>query len=247
MRRIANIAALVAAVALAGCGAGAGSDAPADAAPAIDAAPELDDAGGDPALFEVSGDCGVLDGELTAAAPSRFANRMAFAHAYTDADEALLTPGGREIIADGNAGGSSLYSEVFAHEVLAACEPVDLVKTETEIVYDGPSTKTDFSADIGGVRIGVSVTRAQTFPLGSPLSVDAARGLLDGKLADIIESSANVTAADAWQKQILAVMIYDDQHLGSIETALAQIDAATRADTIVWLTVTDGPDGIIYE
>lgn len=224
---------------------GSGSTALPDASPIAVDAPAADAAG--PTLFAMSGDCGVLDSELTDPSPSRFANRATFARAYTEADEPSLTDGGREIIADGNAGGSSLLSEVFAHEVLAACEPVALIKTETEIAYDGPSSKTDFLAEIAGERIGVSVTRAQTFPLGEPLEIDTARDLLDGKLANVIESTANVSAADAWTKQILAVMIYNEQHLEAIDAALAQIDAATRADTVVWLTVTDGPDGFIYE
>ena len=201
----------------------------------------------EPELFVVTGDCGVLDSELTSTTPSAFSNRALFDREYTDLDEPALSDGGREIIADGNAGGSSIHSEVFAHEFLESCEGALLLKTETEIVYDGPSKRTDFLAAIDGVSIGVSVTRAQTFPLDEPLSDVAALALLDGKLADILESTANVSAADRWSKQILAVVVYNDQHLAALETALAAIDALTRADTIVWMTVTDGPDQFIYE
>ena len=60
---------------------------------------------------------------------------------YDTSDYALLTAGGQEIIDDGNAGGSSLYSEVFAYEVLSRCEGAMLLKTETEVIYDDPKEK----------------------------------------------------------------------------------------------------------
>lgn len=231
-----------------------GDDASADAsasgtdASGVDAA--LEDAGSPDAppagLYSITGDCDELDTELTADSPSTFANHLIFDHLYTDDDFDLLTPGGQEIILDDNLGGSSILSEVFAYENLASCEGAVLLKTEREIDYAVDGKKTDFLAEIDGLKIGVSVVRAQTFPLGSELSVADATALLEGKLADILESTANVATADAWGKQILAVIVYNDQHATSLQTALPAIDAAVRADTIVWLTVTDGPDDVIY-
>ena len=74
-----------------------------------------------------------------------------------------------------NAGGSSEISEAFALETLVRCEGGDLVATEAEIEYEPmESSKTDFLIDIGGVRIGVSVVRAFTFPLGSAYTLEQA-------------------------------------------------------------------------
>ena len=220
--------------------AAAASDA-ADAAP-IDAALGLPL----PGFGALGGDCDVLDDELEDPAPSLFESAIAFDRLYEDADLDSLTAGGQEIIRDGNAGGSSLLSEVFAFELLARCERAPLLKTETEIVYDTAGTITDLLVSIDRQKIGVSVTRAVGFPFDDPYTVDQARDLLERKLADILESSANVSAEDRWEKQILAVLAFAPEHAASIEAALDAIDPAVKADTIVWVLVTDGADDFIY-
>lgn len=239
----------LAALLAAGCGASgdAGPDAAAlpDGA-VIDAAP-VDAAALPLAGFgELSGDCDVLDDELTDPAPSRFQSAIDFALPFTDEASAELTDGGRTILAAGNAGGSSLYSEVFAFELLARCELAPLVKTETAIDYDQPGAITDLLVAVDGAKIGVSVTRAVAFPFDDPYTVDQAEELLERKLADILESTAHVSAADSWQKQILLVLAWGAGHAASLTAALDRIDAAVRADTIVWILVTDGADDFVY-
>ncbi len=199
-----------------------------------------------PGFGAITGDCDVLDTELTDPAPSVFRSAIAFDVGYTDDDLAALTDGGQEIVADDNAGGSSLLSEVFSFEVLARCELATLIKTELEIDYDAAGAITDLSVEMDGEVIGVSVTRAVAFPFDQPYTVEQARDLMEGKLADILESSANVSAADAWTKQVLAVIAYADMHADSVEAALAQIDESIRADTIVWIVVSDGDDAFLY-
>lgn len=228
--------------ALVGCGGTSDPSIGVDAAGQSDA--DVDAPG---ALFVVRGECGELDVELTEDSASDFDNVVELDHPFSDDDRPLLSVGGQKILADGNEGGSSLLSEVFAYEVLNACEVATLLKTETEIEYVGPSKKTDFLVEIEGIRLGVSVTRAQTFPLGGDFTEQDAMTLLQGKLDDILESSANVAMDDAWEKQILAVMVYNAEHLASLEAALSALSPATRADTVVWLTVTDGPDDFIYQ
>lgn len=232
----------------AGCGSAASGGSPdaGPAAPVADAAPP--DAAGLPlaGFGALSGDCDVLDDELGEAAPSRFQSAIEFAAPFTDDQAAELTEGGRVMLAEGNAGGSSLYSEVFAFELLARCELAPLLKTETAIDYDQPGAITDLLVAIDGEKIGVSVTRAVGFPFDDPYTALQARELLERKLTDIQESTAHVSAADRWQKQILAVLAYSSQHADAMFAALDQIDAATRADTIVWILVTDGADDFIY-
>ena len=173
-----------------------------------------------------------------------------FVHAradpYDDADLARLTAGGREIIADGNAGGSSIMSEVFAFEVLARCELATLVKTETEVVYDTQGKITDLLVEIDGQKVGVSVTRAVGFPFDDPYTVEKATAILEKKLADIQVSTANVSDGDRWVKQILHIIAYADAHVTSIETAWNALDSGLRGDTIILVTVSDGDDAFIY-
>lgn len=207
------------------------------------------DGGVEPTGFGViSGSCGEIDDELTSASPAKFDNAIDFmADGYDEGDFDRLTPGGQEIILDGNAGGSSLYSEVFAYEVLARCEDAELDWTETEVEYvDMMGKITDLVVTIDNERIGVSVTRAVKFPFDDPYPVADAKELLEGKLGDILLSTANVKPEFAWTKQILHVIAYGPQHAESLETAYGMIDAATKSDTILVVTVSNGDDDFLY-
>ncbi|MEZ4313320.1 MAG: hypothetical protein R3F14_35310 [Polyangiaceae bacterium] len=162
-------------------------------------------------------------------------------------DVGLLSPGGQAIWDAGNLGGSSIYSEIFAYEVLYWCDGAGFLKPEGDIVYTDPmSKKTDLLVDIDGEKVGVSVVRAVSFPKGNPYPVSQAFSVLDGKLSDILVSSANVAPEDAWSKQILAVIAQTPDHALAIAEAWQMIDPATKADTIVLVTVTEGDDDFVY-
>lgn len=195
-----------------------------------------------------SGMCGVLnDPELTGATPLLVRDTLTFARAYVDpTDRPLLTPGGRRLAETPNAGGSSGLSEVFAFEQLAHCEMGGLLKTETEIVYDTAGKITDILVEVDGHKIGVSVTRAVAYPFGSTYSLTTASELITRKLQDIQASTANVSAQDRWEKQILSFLAWDDAAADTLGEAWAMTDVATKADTIVVVTVTHGDDLFIY-
>jgi hypothetical protein len=195
----------------------------------------------------IMGSCGELDPpELVAMSPpQKVDNSLDFA--MMPFDYAALTVGGQKIYDDGNLGGSSLYSEIFAYEVLYRCELATLLKTETEIVYTNVGgKKTDLLVEIDGLKIGVSVTRGYHFPPNTPYMVSQAQALLEDKLSDILLSSANVSAGDAWNKQILHILAYEPQHVTALQTAWGLLDPAIVADTIVLVTLTDGDDAFIY-
>jgi hypothetical protein len=196
----------------------------------------------------LSGMCGVLAApELTGAAPLLVHDAMTFMRAYVDpADRPLLTDGGATLAATPNAGGSSGLSEVFAFEQLARCELASLVKTETEIIYDIDGKITDILVEVDGYKIGVSVVRAIAYPFGAAYSLEAATTIMRRKLVDIQASSMNVSAADQWTKQILAVLAWDDAHAATIEQAWDTLTVEERADTIVVVTTTHGDDLFIY-
>jgi hypothetical protein len=52
--------------------------------------------------------------------------------------------------------------------------------------------------------------------------------------------------SDRWEKQVLAVLAYDDQHAARLAEAWAGLDDATRADTWVLVVVTHGDDLFVY-
>jgi hypothetical protein len=197
---------------------------------------------------EISGDCGSLDDNLSSPVPSFVDNIIDFgSNGYDDpAERPQLTPGGAEIIIDGNAGGSSLWSEVFAYEVLARCEGAVLYKTETEVNYTAAGSITDLVIDIEGERYGVSVVRSFVFPPGTPLTAAEAAIRLQGKLDDILESTANVDPADAWRRQVLAVVAPEPDHIEVLRLAWQSLDPATQADTILYVTLTEGADEFLY-
>ena len=199
---------------------------------------------------EITGACGVLSpAELTDESPYLYVNHLDMGDdPYDDEDLEFLTAGGQEIWSDGNAGGSSIYSEMFAYEMLCRCELAILLKTEMEVEYQVPDSKiTDLLVEIDGNKIGVSVTRAVGWPRDAPWTTDQAVVLLEKKLDGILNSSAAVAPGDAWTKQILHIIAYADQHADAIQAALAEdIGPELTADTIVIVTVSDGDDGFLY-
>lgn len=129
----------------------------------------------------------------------------------------------------------------------ARCEGAALLKTTTEIAYDDPSGDlTDLLVQIAGAKVGVSVTRAVSFPVGEPYPQETADALIANRLAEVNASSDNVKAEDAWVKQVLVVIAFSDDHADRIETAWAAQDPATKADTVVYVVVTHGSDLPVY-
>ena len=201
-----------------------------------------------PGLGAVSGACGTLRSMLRSPAPSLVENALGFMTGERY-DRLLLSAGGRRLYDTPNAGGSSTESEVFSYEVLYRCEDAALVATETEVMYQAPddagaNSITDLLVSIGGERVGVSVTRAYR-PIPMVLTEANARDLLRTKLVGINRSSMRVLPAQRWVKQILHVFAVDMSAAQAVSRAWASLDAATRADTIVLVTVTRG-GGFIY-
>jgi hypothetical protein len=257
MRRRLTMLALVAA-----CGGGAGTAAPGAStpppvdgrtldAPVLDAAPPDADPGVPlPGFGAITGMCGVLgEPELTGITPALFGGDLDFgADRYDDPeDRDQLTPGGQIIVVTPNEGGSSIFSETFAFEILAGCELAGLVETEIGIDYTVPDTaKADILVTIDGHPIGVSVTRAVTFPFGDPYTPAAATELITRKLDDMAEARGNVVAEDHWDKSMVAVLAYDDQHADVMAQAWADLDPSVRRDSLVVVFVTSGDDLFIY-
>ena len=223
------------------------SDAGADAGSATDP-----DAGSAPPAGVIEGACGVLDEELTdTSMPFYVENAMTFDEPWSSADADRVSEGAREILMDGTAGGSSGYSEAFAFEVLHRCEGAELIKSETEIEYDVEgSPKTDILVRIDDLPIGVSVTRAVTVVAACTRAdtypMDRATTLLTEKLEGIAASSANVSEADSWVKQILFVWADTEAHAETVRSVWEGLDTTLRADVVLFVSVSEGMDAFIY-
>ncbi|HVV86644.1 MAG TPA: hypothetical protein VHE35_26480 [Kofleriaceae bacterium] len=259
MRSASLVLAAICGAALAACGGGDDASAGPDAraaidAPAADAPASIDaaiDAAGPPlpGFGAITGQCGVLtQALLDGTTPMWFQGDLDFGtDRYDDpADRDQLTPGGQQMIVEGNAGGSSVYSEVFAYEWLARCEGATLLKTETEIQYDVQGKKADLLVEMDGRKVGVSVTRAVTFPFGQPYTLAAAQTLFQRKLSDLRLATEQVSAADHWTAQLVIAEAYDLQHAQVAMQAWNGFDAATKGTTQMIIAVTDGDDLFIY-
>jgi hypothetical protein len=232
------------------------TDAAADAVADVDAAAGADAATDAPGIDafasgfgSITGMCGVItDAVLTANQPVWFQGDLDFGtDRYDDpADRPYLTSGGLHIVETPNAGGSSLYSEVFAFEWLARCEGATLLKTETEITYDVDGKKADILVSILGRKVGVSVTRAVHFPFGQPYTMTEATTLLQRKLDDLALATTQVSAADLWTEQMVAAEAYDAQHAQVFMDAWNALTPSTKRETILVVAVTDGDDLFIY-
>lgn len=221
-----------------------GTDATNDAGTdsALDAAPAM-------GFGQIEGPCPRILDELETTSPSFFVTRLDFMDDPFDRpeDEDLLTEGGLQVLVDPTLGGSSDVSEAFAYEVLERCDGAGLLETETFIEYmPTPGPSTDILVELEDLKIGVSVTRAVGFPRDDPWDVTRGEGLLTDKLTDVLGSTARVSDVDRWVKQILVVMAYEDMHAESLRTAWESLDDDVRADTIVYVVITDGMDGPIY-
>jgi hypothetical protein len=217
-----------------------------DSTGAADASPTLPL----PGFGAIVGPCGFIDTELTDPNPSFIINNFDFGVDPYDhpADLGRLTPDGQTMMAAGNAGGSSILSEILAMEYLIRCEGGRLLETETAIDYDVADTKrTDILVELDAQRVGVSVTRAVGWPRESPWPLADADRVLRGKLEGILESTANVSDNHRWTKQILHVFAYSADHAATLEAAWSALPAELRADTVVIATITDGADAFVYD
>lgn len=228
-------------------------DAPAsdDAFSTNDASTPSDDAAFDP-ILAIAGTCGALDTELTDELPYVIENTSTFPDGFTRSEGSRLSAGAQTILAEGTAGGSSGYSEAFAFEVLHRCEGADLVASETMITYTTPTPGAiaDLLVSIDGVRVGVSVTRAVTVT-GMCMRADtyammAASTLLSRKVDDIHEARTLVTAEHAWTKDMVFVYADTAEHARVVGLAWAALTESQRADTILYVSVSEDMDGFVY-
>ncbi|EGC39250.1 hypothetical protein DICPUDRAFT_52804 [Dictyostelium purpureum] len=157
-----------------------------------------------------------------------------------DPEHFILSKGGRRILETPNAGGNSVWSEVLGYEVLHHCFGAQLKRTETEIEYAPGSKITDFSVDIDGSHIGVSVVRIINFfdlngkTYKAVFTPEYARNLLYKKLFGVIASTE--ATVDKWEKQILFVWTTSSCVADIIVEEYWKVPAKLRSNTLVYVS-----------
>lgn len=193
---------------------------------------------------DIEGDCGLLLEAPVNSTAFVVQNTIDFGSLTLNDED--LSVGSQEILSDGNLNSGSLYSEIFAFEMLYRCETATVLQTETEIEYNDPNgKKTDLVIAINQQEFGLSVTRAFNYPPEDPYTQEAAVTLLEDKLSDIELSSANVSNP-TWERQILSIIAYSPEHVSQIVSAWDNLDDNTKGDTIIYVTATNGDDLFLY-
>lgn len=181
--------------------------------------------------------------------------------AFRPLDTVQWCPDASRMVSSGNAGGSSLISEVLAFEVLARAFGASLERTELELSYNPGSTLTDFAIRcFDGHALGVSVTRAvhvtrewcewshgadarRRRHLLAELDAQDATRLLEKKLSGINTSSRNVRNY-RWRKQILVVWAFSWRDAALLERQFMRLAPSLRANTVLLVARCSGVEWI---
>ena len=124
----------------------------------------------------------------------------------------------------------------MSFEVLSGLYGGSLRRTEMEIGYPPGSKITDYSADILGHHVGVSVTRAMKYK--GVFTEDDGKKLLLKKLHGVVASSEAVIKEHKWEKQILHVWAESDYIADIVERVYDRdIEEECKANTIVIITI----------
>lgn len=147
-----------------------------------------------------------------------------------------LSTASKRMLETPNAGGNSIWSEVISLEMLSGMYGAALLRTELEILYGCHSKITDFSVQIMGHHIGVSVTRAMKFR--GIFNADDAIRLMKKKLNGVVRSTRGVIREHRWEKQILHVFAECDYVADTIRRIYdSEIEEEDKANTMIIITV----------
>eukprot|EP00128_Syssomonas_multiformis_P014028 Colp12_sorted_trinity150504_noHs@20649 len=150
-------------------------------------------------------------------------------------DDMKLTEAAKRMQFEPNAGGNSVESEVLSFEVLHKCFNARLDKTEMQIRYwPLGGSITDYTAFIGDIRLGVSVTRAMKYR--GVFTYDDAMKIMMKKLRGINISSNNLL--EPVKKQILHIWATSDRVANILADAHCDIPEEVKKDSVVLVTVT---------
>ncbi|KAF7730698.1 hypothetical protein EC973_001647 [Apophysomyces ossiformis] len=156
-------------------------------------------------------------------------------------DHIFLGKGARRMLRSSNAGGSSLLSEALSIELLGRLFGMDLVKTETELVYRYSGPITDYAGRLPRLvataantnTLGVSVTRAVAYK--RRYTKEDATHLLKRKLQGILQSNENI-AFPKFNKQILHVWTESGANAELVQRVCKKLSNDLRGNTIVLIT-----------
>lgn len=148
-----------------------------------------------------------------------------------------------------NAGGKSVLSEMLSMQYFVNVLDAESILLEQEVKYWAQYKQIDFLCSIKGVRVGVSVTRAMTYPNPNSFSLSHAKELLDKKLYGLIVSRNAVQLEHAFFKSVLHVWCQTPRIAALVRRAYEQLDISSYGldvKGVVILVLTVCTENYIY-
>ncbi|KAH7387330.1 hypothetical protein KP509_16G017100 [Ceratopteris richardii] len=163
--------------------------------------------------------------------------------AFSSFGHFMLGHDAKRVRTESNAGGTSTISESLSVEYFVRRFQAKDVVTEMEVEYCSFNwKKVDYICTLYGQRVGVSVTRAMSFPDPKEFSAQMANRLLHKKLFGLVVARHGVSKRHSFSQCILHVWCETQQ---TVRLLQKEYDAVSQEldiadDVIMVLTVADG-------
>lgn len=200
-------------------------------------------------LFDTVKLAGLLHGERIDRSRSQHDYIFVDEYTPTDIDNMKMNVDARRSLTTANAGGKSVLSEMLSMQYFSQVLRAEAILLENEVEYWIDYKMVDYVCTVNGVRVGVSVTRAMSYPNPDRFTYACARDLLNKKLYGLIVSRNSVAAQHTFFKSVLHVWCQTPRIAALVKRAYEEIDVSSygldiRGVVILLLTVC--PQNYIY-
>lgn len=154
-----------------------------------------------------------------------------------------LGPDALRVRTEANAGGTSTISEALSVEYFVRRFQAKDIVTEMEVEYCSMNwKKVDYICTLYGQRVGVSVTRAMSYPDPEQFSPDMANKLLHKKLFGLVVAREGVADRHCFSQCILHVWCETERTARLLEAEYLEVSQELEItdDLIMVLTVAEG-------
>lgn len=150
-----------------------------------------------------------------------------------------LSIGGTKVFNDPNAGGNSIVSECLSYEVMSMMYGAKDVHSEMEVHYMCEWKICDYTVEIFGHRVGVSVTRAMHFLGEESFTPESAVHLMQKKLYGLIMARNNACDRDTFFNCILHVWCQSERIAKLLCDAHKKLSGEYTDNVLVCCTVAE--------
>lgn len=147
-----------------------------------------------------------------------------------------------------NAGGNSIVSEALSAELFTRVFNANNIRTEMEVEYIFYNWKiADYTIRMYDKNVGVSVTRAFTYPNDDLFSIEFADKLLRKKITGLILARGNTDERDGYLTSILHIYCRSERVKNILKRAYNNLPENIKDNIIILCTITEGECDFIYK